>query len=1186
MYLKSVEIQGFKSFANKIVFSFEGGITGIVGPNGSGKSNVADAVRWVLGEQSAKQLRGSKMEDVIFSGTEIRKAQSFAYVAITIDNSDKVLPIDYEEVTVARRVYRSGESEYLINGHNCRLKDVSELFLDTGIGKEGYSIIGQGQIEKIISGRPEDRRELFDEAAGITKFKKRKAESIKNLEEEGTNLARVNDILSELDRQIGPLSKQAETAKLYLGYRDELRKYEIINFINEYDHIAEVRTKAETDKALAENNLKEADARYEDIKEEYEKLENVLNEKSGLIDETVQLISEKQVEREKAEGELKLVKEQINSINKNLDTNSERLKQAELKLSETLKENEGIELKKQELSEKGQKLSEEDALLKERLNEKISIRNSLEKERDVKLGEKAGKDKEKAEAAGQIELYKSNLEQHKIRRLEINQKILRNKEASDGLKSQYDIASEKIKELTVNLEKLEAVHKDAQEQIERLNKDRTAKEKEASDKQKEILAARATLNSIMNMAEKYDGYGNAVKRIMEHKKEEAGIIGVVADIIKVKPKYETAVETAIGGAIQNIVTDKEATAKRTISWLKENKLGRATFLPLDAMTLHNPGNFGGALNEEGIIGVAASLVEYETKYAGLINHILGRTLVADNMDSATRIARKYRYSLRIVTLDGEQLNPGGSISGGAFRNTSNLLGRAREIEEKKENLAGIEGGYEALKKEVEDIRALVSETKHSLSIYKENMSELKISLNTEINGRKQLEQRILEAEQNLNEIKLDGNNLDKERDLAEKEIGRLTGIINADENNDIEASGLKDIYKKLEILNAELEGIGEEINQLRITESTISTEKNFINESLARVNREKTSVEAEIKELNNMASELSIRLEEKTASIEKLMSDISSLVEAIDDSENRKKVLVTEKEEISVRHKAFFGKREEITELRANLDKEVYRLGGIIEKSETSLETMVNYMLDEYGITYSEAVKNNAASDEEYTSFTLKKLINTQKNLIKELGSVNVGAIEEYKEVGARYELLKTQAEDIVKAEDALKAIIDELDKRMREQFDERFKDINEQFDLAFIELFGGGKGRLELTDGEDILEAGIKIIAQPPGKKLQNMMQLSGGEKSLTAIALLFAIQNLKPSPFCLLDEIEAALDDSNVTRFAEYLHKLTKNTQFIVITHRRGTMNAADVLYGITMQEKGVSTMVSVNLIDADIK
>lgn len=1185
MYLKSVEIQGFKSFANKIVFSFEGGITGIVGPNGSGKSNVADAVRWVLGEQSAKQLRGSKMEDVIFSGTEIRKAQSFAYVAITIDNSDKVLPIDYEEVTVARRVYRSGESEYLINGHNCRLKDVGELFLDTGIGKEGYSIIGQGQIEKIISGRPEDRRELFDEAAGITKFKKRKAESIKNLEEESANLSRVNDIMSELERQIGPLSKQAEAAKLYLNYRDELKKYEIINFINEYDHIAETRAKAETDKNLAENNLKEADARYEDIKEEYEKLENVLNEKAEHIDEVTKLISDKQVAREKAEGELKLIKEQINSINKNSEANAERLKQAEIKLDKILKENEEIELKSKTLAEKEQKLSEEDVLLKGKLNEKMSLKSGLENERDVKLNEKAGRDKEKAEATGQIELYKANLEQHKIRRLEINQKILRNKEVSDGLKSQLDSASEKIKELTVNLEKLEAVQKDASEQIERLNKDRADKEKETADKQKEILTAKATLNSLMNMAEKYDGYGNAVKRIMEHKKEEAGIIGVVADIIKVKPKYETAVETAIGGAIQNIVTDKEATAKRTISWLKENKLGRATFLPLDAMTLHNPGNFGGALNEEGIIGVAASLTEYETKYAGLVNHILGRTLVADNMDSATRIARKYRYSLRIVTLDGEQLNPGGSISGGAFRNTSNLLGRAREIEEKKESLIGIEAEYAALKKEVEDIRALVSETKHSLSIYKENMSELKISLNTEINHRKQLEQRLSESEQSLNEIKLDGTNLDKERDLAEKEIDRLTGIIKADENNETEVSGLNDIYKKLEELTAEIEGINEEINQLRITESTVSAEKNFIDESLTRVNREKTSVETEIEELNNMASALSISLEEKTSAIESLTSDISCLHEAIEESENRKKTLVAEKEEISVSHKAFFGKREEITELRANLDKEVYRLSGIIEKADTNLETMVNYMLDEYGITYSEAVKNNIASDEEYTSFTLKKLINTQKNLIKELGNVNVGAIEEYKEVGARYELLKTQAEDIVKAEDALKAIIDELDKRMREQFDERFKDINEQFDLAFIELFGGGKGRLELTDGEDILEAGIKIIAQPPGKKLQNMMQLSGGEKSLTAIALLFAIQNLKPSPFCLLDEIEAALDDSNVTRFADYLHKLTKNTQFIVITHRRGTMNAADILYGITMQEKGVSTMVSVNLIDADI-
>ena len=1186
MYLKSVEIQGFKSFANKIVFSFEGGITGIVGPNGSGKSNVADAVRWVLGEQSAKQLRGSKMEDVIFSGTEIRKAQSFAYVAITIDNLDKVLPIDYEEVTVARRVYRSGESEYLINGHNCRLKDVSELFLDTGIGKEGYSIIGQGQIEKIISGRPEDRRELFDEAAGITKFKKRKAESIKNLEEESANLARVNDIISELEGRIGPLAKQAEAAKLYLSYRDELKKYEIINFINEYDHIAEAKTKAETDKNLAENNLKEADVKYEAIKEEYEKLETVLNEKLELIDKVNTLISDKQIEREKFEGELKLIKEQINSINKNLESNLERRKLSEFKLEESLKEEEEISLKKNDLLIRERKLGEESLELKENLSGKLSYKESLEKERDIKLSKKAGRDKERAEAAGQIELYKSNLEQNKIRRLEINQKILRNKEISDGFNAQYSETSEKIKELTANLEKLDIIHKDTVEQAERLTKERTVKEKEASDKQKEILGTKATLNSLMNMAEKYDGYGNAVKRIMEHKKEEAGIIGVVADIIKVNQKYETAVETAIGGVIQNIVTDKEATAKRTINWLKDNKLGRATFLPLDAMTLHNPGNFGGALNEKGIIGVAASLVEYESKYAGLVNHILGRTLVADNMDSAATIARKYRYSLRIVTLDGEQLNPGGSISGGAFRNTSNLLGRAREIEDKKANLSELEAEYNALKKAVEDIRTAIFETKNSAAIYKENMSELKISLNTEINSRKQLESRISEVAQSLNEIKLDGANIDKERDYAEKEIARLTNIINSDENADGDALGLNDILNMLEEVVAEIAEINEKINQLRIAESTVLTEKNFVNENLDRVKKEKEAAETDIEELKKLVFELEKELKEKSANIDGLSDDINSLSETIEESQNRKNVLIEEKDEISGSHKTFFSKREEIAELRTNLDKEVYRLGGIIEKAEANLEAMVSYMLEEYNITYSEAVKNKTDTDEEYTSFTLKKLINTQKNLIKELGNVNIGAIEEYKEVGVRYELLKTQAEDIVKAEDALKAIIDELDRRMREQFDERFKDINEQFDLAFIELFGGGKGRLELTEGEDILEAGIKIIAQPPGKKLQNMMQLSGGEKALTAIALLFAIQNLKPSPFCLLDEIEAALDDSNVTRFADYLHKLTKNTQFIVITHRRGTMNAADILYGITMQEKGVSTMVSVNLIDADIK
>lgn len=1186
MYLKSVEIQGFKSFANKITFSFESGITGIVGPNGSGKSNVADAVRWVLGEQSAKQLRGSKMEDVIFSGTEIRKAQSFAYVAITIDNSDKVLPIEYEEVTVARRVYRSGESEYLINEHNCRLKDVGELFLDTGIGKEGYSIIGQGQIEKIISGRPEDRRELFDEAAGITKFKKRKAESIKNLEEEGANLARVKDIMSELEDRIGPLFKQAEEAKLYLSYRDELKKYEIINFINEYDHIAESKSKAEADKSLAEGNLKEADAKYESIKEEYEKLEGILNEKSALIDELVQLISDKQIEREKAEGELKLIKEQINSINKDLVSNSERLESANIKLDETLKEEEGVKLKEKELLSKEQKLEEESAALKENLDEKLAMKAKFENERDIKLSKKAGKDKEKAEASGQIELYKSNLEQYKIRKLEVNQKILRNKEISDALSNEHKTASYKIGELTEKLSKLEAVHKDAADLIEKLTKDRTDKEKEVVAKQKEIFNARAELNSLKNMAEKYDGYGNAVKRIMEHKKEEAGIIGVVADIIKVKKEYETAVETAIGGAIQNIVTDKEATAKRTITWLKENKLGRATFLPLDAMTLHNPGNFGGALNEEGIIGVAASLVEFEPRYAGLVSHILGRTLVADNMDSATKIARKYRYSLRIVTLDGEQLSPGGSISGGAFRNTSNLLGRAREIEDKKEKLTELEANYNEAKKTVDDIRNLISDTKKSASIYKENMSEFKVSLNTEINNRKQLEQRISEIEQNLNEIKLDSTNLDKERDNAEKEIEHLNKIINSDEKDEAEASELNSTLHKLEEIVAEIQKVNEDINQTRITVSTILTEKNFITESFERINKAKASVKKEIEELSSIIAELDISLKEKSSNIDNFTEDIDSLTEVIVISENKKKMLITEKEDISESHKTFFSKREEITELRMTLDKEVYRLGGIIEKADINLTTMVEYMLSEYNITYSEAVKNKAESDEEYTAFTLKKLINTQKNLIKELGNVNVGAIEEYKEVGSRYELLKTQADDIVKAEDALKAIIDELDRRMREQFDECFKDINEQFDLAFAELFGGGKGRLELTEGEDILEAGVKIIAQPPGKKLQNMLQLSGGEKALTAIALLFAIQNLKPSPFCLLDEIEAALDDSNVTRFADYLHKLTKNTQFIVITHRRGTMNAADILYGITMQEKGVSTMVSVNLIEADIK
>lgn len=1185
MYLKTVEIHGFKSFANKLVLTFNNGITGIVGPNGSGKSNVADAVRWVLGEQSAKQLRGARMEDVIFAGTELRKAQSFAYVALTIDNSDKVLPIEYEEVTVARRVYRSGESEYLINGHNCRLKDVQELFLDTGIGKEGYSIIGQGQIEKIISGRPEDRRELFDEAAGITKFKKRKSEAIKNLEEEKANLSRVKDIMSELERQIGPLSEQAETARRYLEVREELKKYETVNFITEYDAIAETRAKSEKDREAAESDIKEAEKKCREIKEEYERLEEELNGRSAAIDEAAGIISEKLVEREKLEGEMKLIKEQINSAKASTKNYDERIGLSGNKFDELVKEEEDTKLKAQALEEKDAELNALLSAQEEALSEKKRFRAEIEQRKDRELDTRARAEKEKAEAEAKAELYKAGIEQSRIKKLEINQKILRNKEISDELQKSFAESEKKTAELSENLLMLEAAHKDAEENIAALVKSRAEKEKILSEKQKEILSKKAFVKSLRNMAEKYDGYGNSVKRIMEHRSEEKGIIGVVADIIKVKANYETAIETAIGGSIQNIVTDKEETAKRTIRWLKENKFGRATFLPLDAMVLHNPGNFNGAVNEDGIIGIASSLVECEARFAGLVSHLLGRTLVADNMDSAARVARKYKYSLRIVTLEGEQLSPGGSISGGAFKNSSNLLGRSREIEEGKEELDKLEEEFNKLKDEEERIRESLVEGRKSSTIYKDRISELKVELKTEINGKKQIEARMLEVERSLDEIKLDRSNVDRECENAENEIKRLSEILEAAEDKE-STTAIDGILKELEAAGCEIDDISEKINKLKLESNTVLTEKTFVNESLERIQREKERILAEIEGLGAQKSALLKNVSDKEREVHNISENSTELSRLIEEMSISKRNLTDEKDRISGEYKTFFGKMEEINKLRSSLDKELFRLNSIMEKADEGLENLVSYMADEYNITYSEVIKQGISTDVQVSGNALKKLINSHKNTIKSLGPVNVRAIEEYREISTRYELLKTQASDIVRAEEALTGIIEELDRCMREQFDERFKDINERFNAAFMELFGGGKGRLELTEGEDILEAGIKIIAQPPGKKLQNMLQLSGGEKALTAIALLFAIQNLKPSPFCLLDEIEAALDDSNVVRFAEYLHKLTKDTQFIVITHRRGTMNAADMLYGITMQEKGVSAMVSVSLIEADLE
>ncbi len=1184
MYLKSIEVHGFKSFANKIVLEFHDGITGIVGPNGSGKSNVADAVRWVLGEQSAKQLRGARMEDVIFSGTEARKPLGYAYVALTMDNSDHKLPIEYDEVTVARRVYRSGESEYLINGSSCRLKDVYELFLDTGIGKEGYSIIGQGQIDKILSGKPEDRRELFDEAAGIVKFKRRKYSAEKNLEEEKQNLARITDILKEIEKQLAPLEKQSEVAKVYLRLKEELKSLEVNQFLKEYERIRVSREQLEEKLSIATSDYEGTKAEYENTKEEYLRLEKELEECDRAMEEDRTALSGLKLDKEKAEGEVKVLKEQIISVQQNDDYIKSRIQSADTEL----------EAKKAEesryISEKAvidEKISGMDDILTGALKEVNRIKeailgyskeieecnNNIFEHLNINSGIK-----------GNMQRYETMLEQNTIRKADLNQRILKNKSEECLYEESILACQESLKKVSEAIEAklaetghLEQSILDIQTKIDRSGV-------EYNEVHARYLGERSRLESLMNLTERYEGYGISIKKVMERKPAMPGIIGVVADIIKVKKTYETAIETALGGAIQNIVTEDEATAKNLITYLKQNKFGRATFLPLTNISAGQGIQNDRVLKEQGVRGIASSLVETDQKFDALTSYLLGRIIVVDNMDNAALIAKKYNYSLRLVTLEGELLSPGGSISGGAYKNTSNLLGRRREIEEMEASIAALQKKSLELQGKREEYKVTKANLRHSLEELKVSLQEKFLEQNTAKMSLDQEMAKKAEAEAVYKEYVRELQEIERQAKELKDNLGRLDEAL----SENIQRN--KGIEEKIEELNGLLEQertreqeANEKSSGLRLELSALEQNNQFMLENIRRVKgdigrlyEEQSTLRKDIEKATQIVSDKEKEIGLTQARIQEYQLSIEAL-------EHKLKESTEEKERINTGHKNFFTKREELSALMNELDKECYRLNGQKEKLNEQGDQQINYMWEEYELTYSSALEYPV--DEEVSLSQAKKLIGEIKLRIKELGDVNVNAIEDFKNLSERYEFLHVQREDLIKAEEALLQIIGELDTEMRIQFAEKFKAINQQFDVVFKELFGGGKADLELTESEDILEAGIRINAQPPGKKLQNMMQLSGGEKALTAISLLFAIQNLKPSPFCLLDEIEAALDDSNVNRFAKYLHKLTKDTQFIIITHRRGTMAAADILYGITMQEKGVSTLVSVNLIENEL-
>lgn len=1184
MYLKSIEVQGFKSFANKIVFDFHNGITGIVGPNGSGKSNVADAVRWVLGEQRVKQLRGGSMQDVIFAGTENRRPLSYAYVAITLDNSDHQLSIDYEEVTVSRRLYRSGESEYLINGAACRLKDINELFYDTGIGKEGYSIIGQGQIDRILSSKPEESRELFDEATGIVKFKRRKNTAQKKLEDEKQNIVRINDILAELEKQLGPLEKQSAAAREYLKKKEALKLCDVNTFLLETERVQGALTELEQKISDTDRELKETTGQYENIKKEHARIEEELEELNRRLDETKEAASRAGLGRQQLEGQIEVLKEQINSVRQGGEQLEGRLKNIAADVKERQEAREKLAAEQAELAKQLEAAAsvsgEADARLQE-LREQIEAENTAA---EICKNTIISLLNERASTKGRLQRYDAMQEQAQIRRTELNQKLLLAKSSEEEQRVQYEEHLKKLEEISGRIITLSEAQREKEAEAEGLRRELGKKNEELEIGQSAFHRESSRLESLRNMAERYDGYGNSIRKVMEQKKNVPGIEGVVADLIKVDQRYETAIETALGGSIQNIVTENEDTAKELIEYLKKNRFGRATFLPLTSV-----GGRGGfakpeALKEKGAIGLASTLIRADKKYDRVVQHLLGRVLVAEHIDDAIRIARKYKHSIFIVTLEGESLSPGGSMTGGAFRNSSNLLGRKRELTELEENVQKLEADIREARLQIETLREQRRERRAEAESLSTELQRLYLQQNTAKMNSDQAKARLDEIIEGYSGLRKELSEIEKQfADIHDSREAIFREIRESEEQEKQNEARIETAQARLaELKQSEAESIGDN-EKAHLKLAALTQKAGFVDENAARIERELVRLHTEEQEIHEGMQKGNADIEAKEEGIGALRKQIEDMIARSERLNGETAELGGKREALLTGQKDFFTKREELSDKQTRLDKEVFRLNSQREKLEETVDSLTDYMWEEYELTYNTALPMKQEEDMDLAA--LKKQTSVLKDEIRKLGDVNVNAIEDYKNISERYEFMNTQRNDLVKAEETLMGIISELDTGMRRQFEEQFARIRVEFDKAFKELFGGGKGTLELDPDADMLEAGVRIIAQPPGKKLQNMMQLSGGEKALTAISLLFAIQNLKPSPFCLLDEIEAALDDSNVNRFAKYLHKLTKNTQFIIITHRKGTMESADRLYGITMQEKGVSTLVSVNLIEEEL-
>lgn len=1181
MYLKRLELYGFKSFADKTVLEFLPGITSVIGPNGSGKSNISDAIKWVLGEQSMKSLRGAKSEDIIFAGTQNRKSLGYAECSIVFDNQDGKLPIEYAEVTVTRRIYRSGETGYFINKTPCRLKDILELFMDTGIGKDGYSIIGQGKIDEILSNKSEDRRHIFEEASGIVKYRARKQEAEKKLEQTKLNLLRINDILSEIEGKIEPLKAQSEKAKKFLDLREELKNVEVGLFIYNIEEEKQKLENIENNLNILNEQLSKEENEKEKIQELREKLKKEIEDLNIKIEEIQNIGFESTNKIERLNSQINVAKERIEVNNENYERYLKEIQELEEKTKQLLEEKEQKSSKKQNLNENKNKFEYE---LNKKQKELEELTSKLS-EKEIKIEEQ----KQKVE-------FNTDLRYEKLNQINTQNANLENLEKRDkSIKEELSNIISELDEQRVNKLEISKTFTEIESRRQKAKNaaDEIYKKKDESDKKIEKYNSiiYQTENAIRLKQSRYqflsetekekEGYYKSVKSLLldcERNTELAkGVHGVLANLLTVSKEYETAIEMSLGQSLQNIVTDTEKTAQKLIEHLRKNNLGRASFLPISSIK----GKKLEKINQKnitGVIGIASDLVKYNSIYDNIILNLLGRTVVVENMDVAIALAKQNNYGFKIITLKGDVINSSGSITGGSIATkTVNILGRKEEIkylekqiqqeqeqlqkikQEKQDYITSIEILLEeasGLEKQIADTEIIYATEKQKILSLEENV----LKLEERRDKLKEEQQKNIEERQNINFIK---QTIEKEISNIEKENEQLNKTIT-------EFVSLNtDNQKYINDLNFN-------ITNLKISVSSFDESQNSINEIVQRIEQEMQNNNVSINNKKQLRQSILNENEELKQTIKDKQEEIKKTEEELGNSSVtlvQLKELRTSKNDEQNKTENNQKEQEKIID---NIKQQISKIELKKSKTELEIENIINKMWEEYELTPNNATEYTKPENIQLTT----QKANYLRNEIKSLGSINIDSIEEYKQTKQRYDFICEQRLDLENSSTKLKKMIAEMTANMKEQFTSQFKLINKNFKETFMQLFGGGYAELTLTDETNVLECGIEIEVQPPGKKLQNMMLLSGGEKAFTAIALLFAILKINPAPFCILDEIEAALDDVNVYRFADYLKQFAKQTQFLIITHRKGTMEVADTVYGITMEENGISKLLSMKL------